>query len=86
MNFGLITLFKIFSIIVLVLLTVAFFTVVKREIMGVIQRKKALNVNYDQISSLYFLFSLITSFIGMLITVYLKLAITGTFDIFIYNP
>jgi cytochrome c oxidase subunit 1 len=42
--------------------------------------------NHKEIGTLYFFFSLITGFIGILSSVYLKLAITGKFAIFTYNP
>ena len=70
---------------------VIYFTIEKtkiyvNKILNILSIYRFFNTNYDQISSMYFLFGLITGFIGMLSTVYLKLSITGTFDIFTYNP
>jgi NADH:ubiquinone oxidoreductase subunit H len=44
MIFILITIFKIFSIVIPLLISVAYFTIAERKIMGAIQRRKGPNV------------------------------------------
>lgn len=56
------------------------------NILNILSNYKFFNTNYDQISSMYFFFGLITGIVGILSTVYLKLSITKTFDIFTYYP
>ena len=82
---------KIFSTLILLLIVVIYFTITKKKYIDKILNllfvyRFSLNMNYGQINAMYFLFRLITGFIGMLLIVYLKLAITGTLNILVYNP
>jgi len=85
-NILLVQILKILSIVVPLLIAVAYFTIAESKFTETITHKQDTNLVYDRVGYYYFIFGSIAGFLGLFFVLYLRLVADFNNDIFIYDP